>query len=223
MNTTAPAASPSPRSVLARNKLMRTAERLYAERGFANVSVRQISEAAGQRNNSAVQYHFNGRDELIKAILSSYTGVIEERRIAMVEALGTRRTVSLEEHYTCLIMPGVEYHIDASAPTWGARFLAQAVVEPALREYVIQEHLSTPTHRILDTYGAVRREGVDPGLLQRHNAMVRQLSVHAFAELEHDLANGRIDPSETEQRWRMLGQDLITALCGLSTALLGRA
>ncbi|MGI5472243.1 hypothetical protein [Streptomyces sp. CA-132043] len=51
---------------------------------------------------------------------------------------------------------------------------------------------------------------------------MRQLSVHAFAELEHDLANGRIDRSETEQRWRQLGEDLITALCGLSAALLGR-
>ncbi|POX43306.1 TetR family transcriptional regulator [Streptomyces sp. Ru73] len=222
MNTTAPAASPSPRSVLARHKLMRAAERLIAERGFAGVSVRQISEAAGQRNNSAVQYHFNGRDELIKAILSSYTDVIEERRIAMVEALGGRR-ISLEEHYRCLIMPGVEYHIEAPAPTWGARFLAQAIVEPALREYVIQEHLNTPSHRILDTYGALRREDLDPGLRRRHSAMVRQLTVHAFAELEHDLADGRIDRAEAEQRWRLLGEDLITALCGLSTALLGRA
>ncbi|AJZ86913.1 hypothetical protein [Streptomyces sp. AgN23] len=39
--------------------------------------------------------------------------------------------------------------------------------------------------------------------------MVRQLPVRAFAELEYDLANGRIDPATAEESWRVLGQDLI--------------
>lgn len=220
MTDHAQAASPSSRSALARQKLMRTAERLYAERGFAGVSVRQISEAAGQRNNSAVQYHFTGRDELIKAILSSYTGIMEKRRLAMAEELSARPEVSLEEHYACIILPGVEYHIEAGTPTWGARFFAQAVVEPALREYVVQEHLNTPSHRVLDRYGAVRRDAVPPDLFERHGAMVRHLCVHAFAELERDLATGRIDPTTAEQHWRVLGQDLVDALCGLTTTLL---
>jgi len=41
------------------DKLMDAAERLYAEHGFAAVSIRQISDAAGQRNKSIVQYHFS--------------------------------------------------------------------------------------------------------------------------------------------------------------------
>ncbi|GAA2308741.1 TetR/AcrR family transcriptional regulator [Streptomyces violaceusniger] len=221
MTPPGPAAPPSPRSALARDKLMRTAERLYAEHGFANVSVRQISEAAGQRNNSAVQYHFESRDGLIKTILSSHTQLVEKHRIAMVEALRGQDTVSLEEHYRCLILPTVEHHIEAGTPAWSARFFAQALVEPALRDYVLQEHLDTPSYRLLNELGGIRRDGVRPELFARHGTMVRQLSVHAFAELEYDLANGRIDPAATEDSWRTLGQDLITALCGLTTALLG--
>jgi AcrR family transcriptional regulator len=75
---------PSARAAPARDKLMRAAERLYAELGFAKVSVRQIGEAAGQRNKSAVQYHFTSRDELIKAILARHAAAIEKHRIAMV-------------------------------------------------------------------------------------------------------------------------------------------
>ncbi|MGP3939832.1 TetR/AcrR family transcriptional regulator [Streptomyces sp. 6N106] len=221
MTPPGPAAPPSPRSALARDKLMRTAERLYAERGFANVSVRQISEAAGQRNNSAVQYHFESRDRLIETILSHHTRLVEKHRIVMVEALRERETVSLEEHYSCLILPNVENHIEAGTPTWCARFLAQALVEPALRDYVLQDHLDTPSLRLLDEIGAIRRDGIRPELRARHGTMVRQLSVHAFAELEYDLANGRIDPATAEESWRVLGQDLIKALCGLTTGLLG--
>ncbi|WP_055549680.1 TetR/AcrR family transcriptional regulator [Streptomyces sp. NBRC 110028] len=216
-----PAAPPSPRSVLARDKLMRTAERLYAERGFANVSVRQISEAAGQRNNSAVQYHFDSRDNLIKTILSNHTALVEKHRIAMVEALRGQDAVSLEEHYRCLILPTVETHIEAGTPTWRARFFAQALVEPVFRDYVLREHLDSPSLRLLDEIGAIRRGDIRPDLFARHAAMVRQLSAHAFAELEYDLANGRIDPAAAVDSWRVLGRDLITALCGLSTALLG--
>jgi AcrR family transcriptional regulator len=221
MTLTGPAAPPSARSVLARDKLMRTAERLYAEHGFANVSVRQISEAAGQRNNSAVQYHFESRDGLIRTILSSRTALVEKHRIAMVEGLRGQDTVSLEEHYRCVILPNIETHIEAGTPTWCSRFFAQALVEPALREYVIREHLDTPSLRLLDEIGAIRRDAVRPDLFARHGAMVRQLASHAFAELEYDLASGRVDPAGAEEAWRVLGQDLITALCGLTTALLG--
>ncbi|MGW2327920.1 TetR/AcrR family transcriptional regulator [Streptomyces sp. NPDC001700] len=221
MTLTGPAAPPSARSVLARDKLMRTAERLYAEHGFANVSVRQISEAAGQRNNSAVQYHFESRDGLIRTILSSRTALVEKHRFAMVEALRGQETVSVEAHYRCLILPNVETYIEAGTPTWCARFFAQALVEPALRDYVVREHLDTPSLRLLDEIGAIRRDGVRPDLYDRHATMVRQLSSHAFAEQEYDLANGRIDPADAADSWRALGRDLITALCGLTTALLG--
>ncbi|RNG25125.1 TetR/AcrR family transcriptional regulator [Streptomyces botrytidirepellens] len=221
MTLSGPAAPPSARSVLARDKLMRTAERLYAERGFAGVSVRQISEAAGQRNNSAVQYHFESRDGLIRTILSHHTALVEKHRITMVEALRGQDTVSLEDHYGCLILPNVETYIEAGTPAWCARFFAQALVEPALRDYVVREHLDTPSLGLLGEIGAIRRDDIRPDLLARHGTMVRQLSVHAFAELEYDLANGRVDPARAEESWHTLGRDLITALCGLTTALLG--
>ena len=44
----------------AREDLMRQAERLFGSRGVEAVSLRDIVRAAGHRNESAVQYHFEG-------------------------------------------------------------------------------------------------------------------------------------------------------------------
>jgi AcrR family transcriptional regulator len=53
-----------------RRRLIETAERLFAEHGPDGVSLRQISAAAGQSNNFAVQYHFGTREGLLDAIVA---------------------------------------------------------------------------------------------------------------------------------------------------------
>uniref|UniRef100_UPI0035C6F61D TetR family transcriptional regulator n=5 Tax=Nocardia seriolae TaxID=37332 RepID=UPI0035C6F61D len=49
----------------ARERIILAAEQLIAERGPA-VPLRDIAAAAGQRNNSAIQYHFGSRDGLVR-------------------------------------------------------------------------------------------------------------------------------------------------------------
>ena len=50
-----------------RQSLMRSAERLFAEKGANNVTIREIVETAGQKNESALQYHFKNLEGLIAA------------------------------------------------------------------------------------------------------------------------------------------------------------
>jgi AcrR family transcriptional regulator len=205
----------STRSLLVRSKLIRTAERLYAERGLASVSVRSIGVAAGQRNKSAVQYHFAGRDELIKEIVSRHLTAIEQRRMAMVTALDADG-VSLDERTACLIMPTIEHHIELGTPSWYGRFLAQAFVDPALREFTMEAHLNTPSVRLLND---LCRQTCDLELIMRRSPMLRQCAVHMCAELEYDLATGRVDPALAEASWRRLGEDMIAAVCGHSISV----
>jgi AcrR family transcriptional regulator len=205
----------STRSLLVRTKLIRTAERLYAERGLASVSVRSIGVAAGQRNKSAVQYHFAGRDELIKEIVSRHLIAIERRRMAMVTALAADG-VSLDERTACLIMPTVEHHIELGTPSWYGRFLAQVFVDPALREFTMAAHLNTPSVRLLND---LCRQTCDLELSMRRSTVLRQCAVHMCAELEYDLATGRVDPTDAEASWRRLGDDMIAAVCGHSISV----
>jgi AcrR family transcriptional regulator len=199
---------------------MRTAERLYASRGFADVSIRQIGEAAGQRNKSAVQYHFTGRDELIKAILAEHAAATERHRFAMMSPLGDLAGLSLPDQIRCIVLPRIEHHIELGSPSWYGRFLAQVVVEPALREYALEAHLNTPSlRRLYDAIHARQGHGRDPVRGARREAMIRQLVVHMTAELESELAREQPAAGVAAGAWRRLGADLITATCGLIGAM----
>lgn len=53
-------------------KIVQAAERLFAEKGYAAVSVRQITKAAGISNVGAVSYYFGGKRELYLHILRAH-------------------------------------------------------------------------------------------------------------------------------------------------------
>ena len=53
--------------------LIRSAERLFAEKGLGTVSVKEITRAAGARNPSAVHYHFGNVETLINQISTRAT------------------------------------------------------------------------------------------------------------------------------------------------------
>jgi AcrR family transcriptional regulator len=55
-----------------RARLLRAGERLFAEHGIHQVPLREINALAGQRNSSALHYHFGSRDGLVEAILSEH-------------------------------------------------------------------------------------------------------------------------------------------------------
>ncbi|WP_273735300.1 TetR/AcrR family transcriptional regulator [Mycolicibacterium septicum] len=55
-----------------REKLLDAALKLWAVRGLEGTTLADINEAAGQRNTSAIQYHFDGRDGLIRAIYARF-------------------------------------------------------------------------------------------------------------------------------------------------------
>lgn len=75
------------RSAQTRRNLMLAAEKLIAENGIENVTIRQIIGAAGQKNESALQYHFGNRKGLIDALLEERSAEIGKRRADMLDAL----------------------------------------------------------------------------------------------------------------------------------------
>jgi AcrR family transcriptional regulator len=62
-----------------REAILDAAERLFAREGLAGVPTRALLREAGQRNESALHYHFGGRDGLLVAL--------HERRLRQLEAL----------------------------------------------------------------------------------------------------------------------------------------
>ncbi len=63
-----------------KERLVLTAERLFAIHGIDGVSLRQIGAESAMGNNSVVQYHFGSKEGLIDAILVSRLSDLTERR-----------------------------------------------------------------------------------------------------------------------------------------------
>ena len=76
-----------------REHLLDVAEQLLSTRGLDGVSLREIRIAAGQRNTSALQFHFGDREGLLRAL--------SERHRPRLQGL-------LVEHYDVMMAEGRE-------------------------------------------------------------------------------------------------------------------
>jgi AcrR family transcriptional regulator len=83
--------------------LLREAERLFARRGLYQVTVREILEAAGQRNVSAINYHFGSRDGVLAAILVRHGDPTDVARGELLAQCG--RDASSRELIAALVLP----------------------------------------------------------------------------------------------------------------------
>jgi AcrR family transcriptional regulator len=60
---------------------------LFARHGVTGVTTRQLHEAVGARNESALHYHFGGRDGLVLEILRQHLDAVEARRARLLAAI----------------------------------------------------------------------------------------------------------------------------------------
>jgi AcrR family transcriptional regulator len=193
-----------------RDLILAAAERLYAEHGVLVVSNRQVGEAAGQGNNFAVGYHFGTRIELVRAIVRKHTEPIELIRQRMVTEIAD--STDLRDWVACLVRPTTEHLATMGSPTWFARFTAQVMTEPPLREIVVDEALtSAAPHLIID--GVNKCLPHLPAQVRTERAdMARHLIVHMCAERERALAESIPTPRSS---WHEAASGLIDAIVGL--------
>ncbi|MEV6282291.1 TetR family transcriptional regulator [Kribbella sp. NPDC051770] len=199
-----------------RELILAAAEKLFAEHGVGVVSNRQISEAAGQGNNTAVGYHFGTKADLVRAVVRRHSEPIERIRGEMIGGLPA--DPELGDWVACMVRPVPEYLGTLAAPTWYGRFTAQAMTDPLLRQIMIDEALTSPQLREV-------REGLNPCLPRlpaavraERGEMARHVIVHSCAEHERAVAEGTATRS-----WHHLATGLSDAITGLLLAPVTRA
>ena len=198
------------RAQATRDAILAAAERLFAEHGVITVSNRQISEAAGQGNNTAVGYHFGTKADLVRAILRRHTGEMDRRRDLLVAEAAD--STDLRAWVACLVRPVTEHLAELGSPTWFARFAAQVVADPELRTVMIEEALSTPSLRaVLDGINRCLPDLPAPVRAERDD-MARHLIVQMTAERERALAENR---PTTRASWHDAATGLIDAIVAI--------
>lgn len=93
-----------------RNRLLDVAERLFADQGVFNTSLRQIRVAAGERNTTATQYHFRDLDGVIAALTNRHLPHIAERqRTVWQHVVDDHATNEPNRLAQVLVRPPAEY------------------------------------------------------------------------------------------------------------------
>jgi AcrR family transcriptional regulator len=193
-----------------RERILSTAERLFAEHGIGAVSNRLVSDEAGQGNNAAVGYHFGTKIDLVRAIARRHNVEIEERRKELVAR--TRESSEIRDWVACLVRPVTDHLDSLPAPTWFARFGAQLMTDPGYRQVLEQDALETSAlHEVLAGFDRCLPH-LPAEVRAERDDMARQLLVHTLSERERALAEGR---PTTRRSWHDAGTGVIDAITGL--------
>lgn len=89
-----------------RDKLITTGQHLFAEQGVFRVPLRMVIEQAGQKNTSALHYHFGGREGLLGAIIERHDAGIESERAVMLDDIrASGRTSDIRALVRAFVVP----------------------------------------------------------------------------------------------------------------------
>ena len=188
--TATAAATRLPRATTARGdrtreRLLDAAERLWGERGVEAVSLREIRIAAGQRNSSALHFHFGDREGLLLALSQRHqpriTAEQERLRRALVADGRQDDVAGLVE---VLLRPGAEYLRRGPSERAWTKIVAERLARPELALDVVASHAADVAYQVGGQLFTRLTETVEPDL-----AVERLMSVvTACAHLSADRA-----------------------------------
>ena len=181
------------RRVNARIGILEAAERRFAEDGIEAVSLRQIAAESGQRNTSAVAYHFGTRTALVGALYEYRMAPINARRL---EFLAEHPDGTVRTYVRALVEPLAETLTDAEKagrPSWYLRFLAEAMRYP---EYdpasaaLERPEASSIRALILGIQEAISPLRLAPGVFAERMRLVALLVITSLADRERHPGTG---------------------------------
>jgi AcrR family transcriptional regulator len=171
-------------------KLIDTAERLFAEYGFDGVTFKQITTEAGQRNASALQYHFGTKQALVRAIVLERSVPIDARRRGLLDELDSNgRSGDLRAVVDAMVRPLAE-QLDGDSPCGSGyyiRFLSQVLSNPgsSLRQIVPNEYNEGVLRA--GAMAAALMTHLPPEIIRQRLTALRGFVICALADYERGL------------------------------------
>ncbi len=140
-----------------RERLLQVAIHLFARDGLDNVSLKAISDAAGNKNKSAVAYHFAGKQGLIGAVLKrlydDLAPALEAELDRFEQALARGERPGVGEVVLGLLTPPMLLYGDARYGPDAIKVLARLMHEPVSDYFPAMfqaaQQLSDRTQRLL--------------------------------------------------------------------------
>src|SRR3974390_2288960 len=202
-------------SDLTRTAILAAAERLYADRGFGDVTLRDIVAAAGV-NLAAVNYHFGSKDELIAELFVTRSIATNRERLnelkAAEEAGGGR--AEIDDILRALVGPTLRGCLGPERErSTAARFMIRASIESVppirrirnreldhLRKFVAAMRRSLPERAEVELYWGL------------HFALAMAQQTVRDSERLTKLSEGQCDLDDVEA---VIGRVVSVAVMGL--------
>jgi AcrR family transcriptional regulator len=140
MVTTTRAPKTNPASADTRQRLIDAAARLFADKGFQNVTVREICKASSA-NVAAVNYHFGDKAGLYRAVVTFAMDVMRETN-EMSQRAGDG--LSPEEQIRSFVRVFVSRLIGDGPNTWIHRLMAREMEHPTEALDLVMTHIVRP-------------------------------------------------------------------------------
>jgi AcrR family transcriptional regulator len=115
----------APAAADTREIILETAERMFAERGFANVSVRDLTTEAGV-NIASINYYFGSKDRLLYEVFRRRVKELTEERMALLQEAEAKGNPSVRDILYAMIAPSLRWRDPASGRTAAVKFLVRA-------------------------------------------------------------------------------------------------
>lgn len=131
----------------ARQKILKAAEREFAEYGFHGASLRSITRAA-RVNVASIHYYFGSKEALLRATLEQIVGPVNQERLRQLDALlaDGRSSPTVEEILHAFIAPDLEMIAGLGRRgTIIARFSGRSYTEP---EQVVSQMINDLFHEV---------------------------------------------------------------------------
>lgn len=176
--------------------LVRSAERLFAEKGLGTVSVKDITRAAGARNPSAVHYHFGNVETLIKEVFTQRYRAIEQarlERLAKVEVTDSHsRVIALVE---AAIAPFMETCLEEDGRLY-VRFVLQFASDPRFDLASVVGDLGMESLVLLQNELVACLDGFDSEVLATRLRHGFNISLIQAADYARGIETGKAPPLE---------------------------
>lgn len=192
------------RGAATRLRILLVAERLFAERGVFALPLRDIGIEAGQKNHTAVQYHFGDREALLREIINYRLAATEERRSEFVaDMMTSARQPQVADIMRAYVLP-LAVHLEHD--NHYLAFMSRYIIERG--GYTGGEVVDTmPTVKTFRSLLTRLLPHLPDAVLDERWMLVLTSTIHALARYQTALLLGKL-PSPVEK----LLEDLVDFL-----------
>jgi AcrR family transcriptional regulator len=187
-----------------KDRILSAAETLLAQRGPGETSLRDITAAAGV-NLAAVNYHFQSKDALFRAVVEARVVPMNARRLELLDAAekkAGKRGPTIARVLEAFLLPPLELLV--TAPQF-VPLMGRIYSEPQFVEEIVRRHMLPMKTRFIPAFQRACPHLSDKAIFWRmHFAIGAMAHLMAGANLIRISSDGHCDPADLKTASRQL-------------------